>query len=429
MDAILRARLERLEGLIDAAPSPDAWVELCAALSEWPDHERLEIGIDFVRARMHAWPRALRSAPEWWRMAWERCVPEPRLALAGALEGPLLPADGGGSCPVQYDLYHLDRVYYVRYRHGHLSVDLTRIGGRFSDRELFAADLHCIEETSIGVGGTWSNEETNVILTLVSAAIRRGDLSSLELPGSPAALRASEHFMLGPYPLLVTRLSESKWSDPFQACNQRWMEMARRAEPVPAAVAHHLALARPAALGPTPAPTRRVWFRWHPWSDPRPPPQIIERRCELRLLTRLTIHDDIGIHACAFLDDTHVAFSTDDHALYVLDLRTHAWGPPDAPEEAAAALARAEAPPRDDLPECVILDDDTRFVRLDDGRIAAFAPHNLCIWDPQTGVCQAELSEFFDGVALATRGAHVVFGDDVGELWIFEVGPPEVVEA
>lgn len=43
-------------------------------------------------------------------------------------------------------------------------------------------------------------------------------------------------------------------------------------------------------------------------------------------------------------------------------------------------------------------------------------------------MCQAELRDFLKGVALATRGALVVFGDDYGELWIFEVGPAEVVE-
>jgi hypothetical protein len=395
VDSTVRARLERLEALIDAAPSPYAWVQLCAALSEWPDHDQLELGIEFVRARMHAWPRAFRTAPEWWRMAWERCIPEPRLVLAGTLE-PLLPAKGGGSCPVQYDVFHRERVYYVRFRHDELSVDLVRIGDRRIDfRPLFDAELECIETQSIGVGGSWSAEETNVMLSLISAAIRRNDFSTLQLPESKAALRASEHYQLGPYPLHVTRWSESEWSEPFQACNSRWMELVRLGEPVSAAVVHHLSSARPATLGPIPRPTHRVWFPWSPWTDPRPEPAIIKRRCELRLLRRVTVSlvdDELGIDACAFIDDERVAFMTDDQALYVLDLRSYSWAPPDSREEAAAALARAPAPDYDELPDCVTLDD-----------------------------------HYNHGIALATRGRFVVFGDSAGELWIFEVGPAEVV--
>ncbi len=424
MPPLHHARLERLEALIDAAPDPHAWVELCAALSDWPDHEQIELGVEFVRARMHAWPRALRTAPEWWRMAWERCLPEPRLALGAAFEGPLLPAKGGGSYPVQHDVYHLDRVYYVRFRHGHLSVDLQYVGGRFVDRELFAADLGCIEDKA---GGDWSSEETNVLLTLISAAIRRGDLTTLELPDSIAALRASEHYARGLYPLLVTRLSDSQWSGPFQPCNREWMQRVRRGEPVSAAVTHHLTTTRPTGPGPIVAPTRRVWFPWAPWPDPRPPPNIVERRCELRITRRLTLLDDLGISACAFLDDHRVIVRADDRALYAVDLRTYTWGPPESVEEATVALAGARAPRLEDLPDCVALDDDSEFVFLGDGRVAAIDRAGLRIWDTETGVCQAELPELLEGIALATRGALVVFGDDAGELWIFEVGPAEVV--
>lgn len=265
MDPSIRTRLERLEALIDAAPSPLAWVELCAALSEWPDHDRLEYGIELVRARMHAWPRALRTAPEWWRMVWERSIPEPRLVLAGTLEGPLLPATGGGSCPVQHYVYHGQRVYYVRFRSDYLSIDLESVGGRMVDRELFGAELRCIENQEIGIGGSWAAEETHAMLSMISAAIRRNDFTQIELPDSIAALRASEYYMLGPYPLYAFRLTESVWTDPFSPCNMPWMKLLHSGEPVPPAVEHHLSPTRPAALGPMPAPSRRSRFPWSPW--------------------------------------------------------------------------------------------------------------------------------------------------------------------
>ena len=93
---------------------------------------------------------------------------------------------GGGSCPVQYDATVAGKQYYVRYRHGAVTVDVD-------GAEAYARDIGGDRD------GDWTDEETNVYLSLVSEAILAGEWSRLVLP-LLSECRASRYFFKGPHP-------------------------------------------------------------------------------------------------------------------------------------------------------------------------------------------------------------------------------------
>jgi hypothetical protein len=80
----------------------------------------------------------------------------------------ILPAEGGGCAPVQYDLDLDDFQYYVRYRHGGLSISET-IG---TILDFYQGDYNCLERRYTSDGGEWTDEETNVLLFEISNALR-----------------------------------------------------------------------------------------------------------------------------------------------------------------------------------------------------------------------------------------------------------------
>ncbi len=98
-------------------------------------------------------------------------------------DDPMLPFVGGGGHPVQYEVDFGDHHYYVRYRHGTLSVSIDdgaiESGVDYPD----GYDLELASE------GEWSDEECATILQLLSDAIRAGTpLPDLVFPYMPDPL-------------------------------------------------------------------------------------------------------------------------------------------------------------------------------------------------------------------------------------------------
>jgi len=89
---------------------------------------------------------------------------------AGAPDPEPLPFGGGGSMPVQYEVDHGGHHYYVRYRHRSLSVSIDEgaIDSGVDYPDGFPDDLGLLYD------GDWTDEETHVILTILSDAIRAG---------------------------------------------------------------------------------------------------------------------------------------------------------------------------------------------------------------------------------------------------------------
>jgi uncharacterized protein (TIGR02996 family) len=121
------------------------------------------------------------------------------LRLAAEHGFPLLPEDpderllpwwGGGSYPVQYDVDHGGRHYYLRYRGGYFSIDVD-------DVEVAAPELHVVGD------GDWTDTETNMILTIVSDAIVSG--APLDRLVFPARMEMHRHpgYRLGRFPQYV----------------------------------------------------------------------------------------------------------------------------------------------------------------------------------------------------------------------------------
>lgn len=117
-----------------------------------------------------------------------------RLLLLAAVYGfpcprnelePMLPFEGGGAYPVQYEVTHGGHHYYIRYRHERLSVTIDdgAIASGVDYPDGFPQDLHLLES------GDWTDEETHTILTILGDAIRAGTpLAELEFPFGRQAL-------------------------------------------------------------------------------------------------------------------------------------------------------------------------------------------------------------------------------------------------
>ncbi len=387
-----RAAIGRLAALVARAPSPTAWIQLCAELSEWPDQE-VSRAIDFLRPRLSMWPPSLRTAPEWWRIAWEEGRDEPRLELAATLAGPLLPARGGGSHPVQYDVFHEDRVYYVRYRHGCLSVTLERVGMLRIDRELVDWVPGCLEEE-----GSWTDEETQALLSLISAAIRRDQLHALRLPRTRAALRDSPSYMRGPYPLYCQRgpcgdpehAHDERCYDTMQAANRR---LARNAARFPGAAAarHHLSLVRPGHVGPWPRHSMRA-VAMSERSGP-------SSRCAVTVTRREQGHRD-DVEFCEFLPDGRLLTGAEDGSLRVWSLDT-----------GDSIALRGHGGP---ISSCA---------RLPDGRVvSASEDGTLRVWSLRGGVCERVLEGHGCPVQqVAIAGFRVVSAGRDGVVLVWDI--------
>lgn len=89
-----------------------------------------------------------------------------------------LPFEGGGSYPVQYEVVHGGHHYYVRYRHHMLSVSID--DGAIDSGVDYPEGYGPLELLN---SGDWTDEEEDVILTILSDAIRAGTpLSALCFP-------------------------------------------------------------------------------------------------------------------------------------------------------------------------------------------------------------------------------------------------------
>ena len=112
------------------------------------------------------------------------------LRLPDDPDADVLPFHGGGSFPVQYRLdAYQGHNYYLRYRHGSFSITID--------------DDHQTEvypELDVSGDGEWTVEETNVILAIVSQAIRDGTpLGELVFPAGDD-MRAHSHYRTGRCP-------------------------------------------------------------------------------------------------------------------------------------------------------------------------------------------------------------------------------------
>ena len=105
---------------------------------------------------------------------------------------------GGGACPVQWELVYQDRVYYIHYRGGWLTIDAD--ADTDQEKEVFLQALAPERAND----GYWSDEETNVYLHLISDAIRNDTLADLRIP-KKVEVRQSEHYCRGAYPVYVVR--------------------------------------------------------------------------------------------------------------------------------------------------------------------------------------------------------------------------------
>ena len=105
----------------------------------------------------------------------------------------ILPFDGGGSTPVQYDVDYEGHTYYVRYRGGWITIirDLDSQG----ETEVFEQQL-----SSNRFDGSWSAEETTVYLALISETIRLAQFNPLRLP-TKEQTKSHPFYLKGPLPL------------------------------------------------------------------------------------------------------------------------------------------------------------------------------------------------------------------------------------
>ncbi len=100
----------------------------------------------------------------------------------------MLPFRGGGREPVEYRLIHQDHLCVLRYHWSELTIELDGV-------ELVR------EEIAVEGLGAWTDEETHVILSEVSAAIRAGaPLDELALPADLDAMHAHPCHRRGPWP-------------------------------------------------------------------------------------------------------------------------------------------------------------------------------------------------------------------------------------
>jgi hypothetical protein len=134
----------------------------------------------------------------------------------------LLSFDGGGSYPVQYEVEHAGVRYYVRYRGGNFSVDDVTDPNDW--RTLAEPELPAFSE------GEWTDEETNVILHILSDAIRAGTVEQLVFPDP---LDADPRHRRGLYPRygVPWELKEGWMGDPCTLAardRDRWMTLYHR---------------------------------------------------------------------------------------------------------------------------------------------------------------------------------------------------------
>jgi hypothetical protein len=110
----------------------------------------------------------------------------------------ILPAVGGGCAPVQYDLELGDFQYYVRYRHGGLSIS-DALG---SNWDFYDEWYDCLETRYTSDGGEWTDEETNVLLFEISNALR------IQKPHERLPTNWQDSSVAGPAPRLNLTLPE-----------------------------------------------------------------------------------------------------------------------------------------------------------------------------------------------------------------------------
>jgi hypothetical protein len=76
-------RFGELRSLLQRAPDPQTWGELCALLDEWPEDASLtEIALPYCEAHMRGWQDAWRVAPKRWITRLVEGEPIPALTLA-----------------------------------------------------------------------------------------------------------------------------------------------------------------------------------------------------------------------------------------------------------------------------------------------------------------------------------------------------------
>ncbi len=98
---------------------------------------------------------------------------------------------GGGSHPVQYTARYEGHEYYIRFRSGFLTISKD-------DQEVFGQDYDsCHPDYS---DNAWNDEETNVLLHLISEAVRKKDFSSLSIPEKGNELKNHPFYRKGPFP-------------------------------------------------------------------------------------------------------------------------------------------------------------------------------------------------------------------------------------
>jgi uncharacterized protein (TIGR02996 family) len=146
--------------------------------------------------------------------------------LPGDPDGDLLPFTGGGSHPVQYEVDHTDgRHYYLRWRHGGFSIDVD-------DEPVLDTELDVEHDSD------WTHEETNVILALVSDAIRSGleTVAKLVFPAGDA-MRSHPRYRAGPHPFYVLPEELRARFEPETALQardrDRWHALWRRLNQLP----------------------------------------------------------------------------------------------------------------------------------------------------------------------------------------------------
>jgi uncharacterized protein (TIGR02996 family) len=173
-------------GLIDALRRPHdrklrlVWADLLGDRGD-PRGEQLilEDRVELGTGEDAAW---LAAAERLLRVAAERGF----VAVPDDPDASVLPWEGGGGYPVQYELTWDRHHYYTRYRHHGFTVD--RDGAEVLSAELDVAD-----------SGDWTSEETNFFLHLLSDAIREGRLETLTFPSAIDRARDPRH-RLGAFP-------------------------------------------------------------------------------------------------------------------------------------------------------------------------------------------------------------------------------------
>ena len=132
----------------------------------------------------------------------------------------ILPFEGGGAFPVQYDITYNNHYYYVRYRHGLICIE------KDEETDIFEQWLDQEHQS-----GDWTAPETTVYLYMISQELKSGgDFSNFSLPHKKEAPK-HKMYVHGPLPRYLKLVCDKDHKHDIEKCykgtisaRERWLE-------------------------------------------------------------------------------------------------------------------------------------------------------------------------------------------------------------